>query len=105
MLEGCLYLRNYPAKFGDAIVRLREDLVGSRIHHSYPEPVPPGVDTVNATPLDQGLFSTANLMEVVKYLRYGKNLKLPDYWKAIIPKPWNYSGVISCFEEFDLQSQ
>ena len=36
MLEGCLYLRNYPAKFGDAIVRLREDLVASRIHHSKP---------------------------------------------------------------------
>ena len=87
MLENCLHLRNYPAKFGDAIVRLREDLVASRIHHSYPSPVPPGVETVDATPLDQGLFSTANLMDVVKYLRYGKNLNLPDHWKAIIPKP------------------
>ncbi len=87
MLKSIDYLRIYPGKFGDAIVHLREDLVNSRVDHDWPSPTPAGVDTLMATPPDDGLFRSADLLAVFRYLRGGKRLNLPKHWKEIIPGP------------------
>lgn len=86
MLAYVGYLRIYPEKFGDAIVRIRDDLMDSRAHHSYIEPLPEGPETICSTPCDAGLFAQADLAEVFNYLRAGKGLNLPNCYRKVMPK-------------------
>lgn len=74
-------------KFGEAIVKHLDALINSRVHHSYPSPVPPGPETVLSTKMDEGLFAEADFGPVIDYLRCGKGLELPDYWAAVLPPP------------------
>lgn len=83
-------LRNYPRPFGDAIVRLRDDLVNGRAYLVSPDSVPTGISSVDAASRHQDvepLFASARLPEVVKYLRLGKNLKLAAHWRDKITVP------------------
>lgn len=86
------YPRHYPVPFAQAIVRIRQELIDGRVHHEYPHPMPPGLDTVQRAPAaseGDGLFKAARLEEVVAYLRAGTNLRLPKHWRDGIhwPRP------------------
>ena len=84
------YPRHYPVPFAQAIVRIRQELIDGRVHHEYPHPMPPGVDTVQRAPTaseGDGLFKAARLGEVVTYLRAGTNLRLPKHWRDGIHWP------------------
>lgn len=87
-VEKCLQPRHYPVQFGEAIVKIREDLANSRASRFPPDPLPSGHDIVARMGPDQeGLFVNANFLPVIKYLRYGSGLKLPQRWKEILPRP------------------
>jgi len=85
-------LRNYPRPFGDAIVRLRDDLVKGRAFCKSPYPLPSGVSSVDASGAHDCLFASARLPEVVKYLRLGKNLDLETHWRDKITVPLEIEG-------------
>ena len=85
-------LRNYPRPFGDAIVRLRDDLVKGRAFCKPPYPLPSGVSSVDASGDHDPLFALARLPEVVKYLRLGKNLDLEAHWRDKITVPLDIEG-------------
>lgn len=82
------HVRHYPVPFGEAVTRLREDLLNTRIYDVHPFPLPRTVPVFTSIPPERKeLFEHANLLEVVKYLRYGKRLDLPKHWKDVLPRP------------------
>ena len=86
---ACLYQpRIYPTKFADAIVKLREPLLNSRVTRLDPMDLPLGHHTVLSMPDDDnGLFAAADLRSVFHYLRCGKGLNVPRHWQDVVPKP------------------
>ena len=80
-------LREYPVPFANNIAQLRGELVSSRPFDPLsPMTLPTGPEILDATPNDQqGLFATADLPAVYKYLRRGKGLKLPPHWQPYMP--------------------
>ena len=48
--------------------------------------IPFGVNTIAALPgKTDDCFASAAMMEVYNYLRGGKDLRIPDQWRAVLP--------------------
>lgn len=78
--------RHYPDRFGDALVRLRPELIAASKCCLNDMP-PKARYTLMNMPQDNIHFETADLLSVVKYLRYGNSLDIPSHWKEILPRP------------------
>ena len=79
--------RTYPVPFAKKIVNIRKNLIDGRpMEPMIPSPSPTGPEILMSTPEDEeGLFASADLGSVYKYLRGGKGLALPDHWREYMP--------------------
>ncbi|CAL1147475.1 unnamed protein product [Cladocopium goreaui] len=77
----------YPVPFAQRIVNIRGDLIQGRpMEPLIPSPCPLGPQILSSTPEDvEGLFATADLGSVYRYLRGGKGLQLPPHWRPYMP--------------------
>lgn len=68
-------------------MKLREDLISSRPHEPFfGDGLPSGPQILLSTAHDEeGLFATADLNAVYKYLRGGSGLRLPRHWHDYMP--------------------
>lgn len=88
-VAGDLNLRNYPPRFGEAIVTHRDALLSSGTNYmsKLPAELPIGPEIFARTTFleeHQSLFANADLGSVVRYLRGGESLKLPKQWKDLL---------------------
>ena len=59
---------------------------GRPMEPKLPYPLPSGPQILESTPNDEeGLFATADLPAVYRYLRGGKSLRLPPHWQDVLP--------------------
>ena len=81
------FFRTYPVPFAERIVNIRGDLIQGRpMEPLIPSPCPLGPEILSSTPEDvEGLFATADLSSVYRYLRGGKGLQLPPHWRPYMP--------------------
>ena len=88
--------RNYPQRFGDAVLRLRDDLLENQTNsmknlfrsQCYREPLPLGPEIMrmrDEAADHEGLFAFAGLPSIYKYARGCKYLNLPVHWKEMFP--------------------
>lgn len=94
--------REYPVKFGWKIVDLYPDLTCSaRGPASFPDVVPPALDSYQGMPDEIGALAFSSLIDVFNYLRQGKHLSIPDDWKSFVPKPllWPWANTISSIHD------
>lgn len=81
--------REYPTTFGMKFVELWEQLVSEKYGNPELPPVtPPAAETFAQAEFgadEDSAWSEANLEDVVRYLRGGKNLSIPDEFRRVLP--------------------
>lgn len=81
------WLREYPVRFGMAMVDLYSDLIRtSQGMAPYPDPVPAAFDSFMAMRKTDSGLGFSGLGDVYRYLRGGRHLKLPRDWRPFVPK-------------------
>lgn len=79
-------LREYPVRFGFALVDIYDELVSTARGVPLPAIVPPAIDSFLAMADAPDRLDTAGVHEAFNYLRKGKHLEIPDRWRPYIPK-------------------
>lgn len=79
-------LRNYPAKFGQKMATLMNDLISEKKGiPELPESTPSAESTFSSMTFED-LWSEAYLTSVCHYLRGGNYLKIPPSFRELVPK-------------------
>ena len=80
--------RQYPAAFCAELVKISEDLKASRRGCAQAPgfvcPSPEELLSLATVPCDDYLF--ADLPNVYRYVRGGHTLRIPELWRAVIPR-------------------
>jgi len=79
-------LREYPVRFGFALVDIYDELVSTARGVPLPTIVPPAIDSFLAMADAPDRLDTAGVHEAFNYLRKGKHLEIPDRWRPYFPK-------------------
>ena len=80
--------RAYPVAFARRVVDLFEDLKnGKKGQPELPNNLPSAIETFSDMKWSgSSTFAFADLASVYKYLRFGKELSIPNEWTGMFPK-------------------